>query len=64
MDLSEPTQFERCARRLGISSRLLQQAVIDTGSLNLKTLRKHLVKRGLLFSVLYFSRYVKNRLFK
>jgi hypothetical protein len=63
-DLSEPLQFESCAKNLGVSPSLLQQAVLETGSLNKKILKKYLIKKGFVFSVLFFSRYIKQVLLK
>ncbi|MGZ3884547.1 MAG: hypothetical protein ACXVPQ_10370 [Bacteroidia bacterium] len=64
MDLPDPSQFGRFAKRLGVSQKVLQQAILETGSLHIRTLRKHLVRKGILFSILFFRRYLKNILMK
>jgi hypothetical protein len=42
--------MEQCAGRLGITTRQLNDAVLDTGSLRLKDIRSYLKQKGVLFS--------------
>lgn len=51
-------------RKWGITKTQLNEAVLETGSINIKLVKKHLVRKGIIFSIRSLSRYIRYRFSK
>ena len=51
------------AKKLGVSLKQLNDAILETGSINGKVLQYHLRQKGILFSVYRMQSYMKMRFF-
>lgn len=51
-------------KKWGVTVQQLNDAIIETGSINVLDLKNYLTKKGFLFSILGLTYYLKNRYFE
>ena len=60
---SDSNQVSFWAKKWGVSTKQLNDAILETGSVNVKDLKDYLHQKGILFSIYQIQNYMKKQFF-